>query len=121
MRMPPADDAIVVPAPEATPLAQVEPRTDTQIVVGARRSPSSPRRRARRAGWRVTVELRSRAAERARWSRSSSRSPGSAPAYLPLGHRYIGAPAPPPAADLAPLYAVLADPAIAKSSTTRSR
>ncbi len=40
--------------------------------------------------------------------------PGQAPAYIPLGHRYIGAPAPPLGADLAPLFAVLADPSVAK-------
>jgi len=37
-----------------------------------------------------------------------------APAYIPLGHRYIGAPAPPVASDLLPLHAVLGDPAVAK-------
>ena len=63
----------------------------------------------------ITVELdpeRHRARGPGRGRRS--RSPGQPPAYLPLGHRYIGAPAPPPAADLAPLLDVLADPAIAK-------
>jgi DNA polymerase-1 len=50
--------------------------------------------------------------------RTSSRSLRACPATrlrtYPLGHRYIGAPAPPPPADLAPLHAVLADPAVAK-------
>ena len=36
MKMPPSDDATVVPAPEATPLAHVEQRTDTRVVVRAR-------------------------------------------------------------------------------------
>ncbi|MEZ4368720.1 MAG: DNA polymerase I [Kofleriaceae bacterium] len=40
--------------------------------------------------------------------------PGRVPAYVPLGHRYIGAPVPPLPADLAPLLAVLADPAVPK-------
>src|SRR5690606_18822982 len=40
--------------------------------------------------------------------------PGQPAAYLPIGHRYIGAPAPPPPGDLAPLHEVLADPAVEK-------
>jgi DNA polymerase-1 len=38
----------------------------------------------------------------------------TAPAYVAYNHRYIGAPAPPPPKDLAPLHAVLADPKVAK-------
>ncbi|MEZ4359800.1 MAG: DNA polymerase I [Kofleriaceae bacterium] len=40
--------------------------------------------------------------------------PGQAPAYIPLGHRYIGAPVPATPADLAPVYALLADAAVPK-------
>jgi DNA polymerase-1 len=40
--------------------------------------------------------------------------PGRAPAYVPLGHRYIGAPEVPSPEALAPLVAVLADEEIAK-------
>jgi DNA polymerase I len=37
-----------------------------------------------------------------------------APAYLPLAHRYIGAPTPPAPADLEPVYALLADASVRK-------
>ncbi|MBA2539623.1 MAG: DNA polymerase I, partial [Deltaproteobacteria bacterium] len=40
--------------------------------------------------------------------------PGQAPAYIPVGHRYIGAPTPPVPSDLEPINALLVDPAIAK-------
>jgi DNA polymerase-1 len=39
-------------------------------------------------------------------------APGQAPAYIPLGHRYLSAPAQLTAADLAPLGQVWADPAM---------
>jgi DNA polymerase-1 len=39
-------------------------------------------------------------------------TPGRAPAYLPLAHRYLGVPAQLGEADLAPLAALLADPAV---------
>jgi DNA polymerase I len=40
--------------------------------------------------------------------------PARPPAYLPLGHRYIGAPVPPAPADLAPLFELFGDAAVAK-------
>lgn len=40
--------------------------------------------------------------------------PEQAPAYLPLAHRYIGAPTPPAPADLEPVWALLADAAVKK-------
>ena len=40
--------------------------------------------------------------------------PERAPAYVPLAHRYIGAPARPSDEALAPLYALLADPSVGK-------
>ncbi len=40
--------------------------------------------------------------------------PGRAPAYIVVGHRYIGAPIPPTPADLAPLHALLSDAAVPK-------
>ena len=48
------------------------------------------------------------------WSRIAIAVPGKPPAYIPLGHRYIGAPAPPPHADLKPLFTMLEDPTVAK-------
>ena len=54
---------------------------------------------AREAGrMAITVELDPERAERARMVAVVVAVPGQAPAYIPLGHRYIGAPAPPPAA-----------------------
>ncbi|MBV8760019.1 MAG: DNA polymerase I [Deltaproteobacteria bacterium] len=114
MKMPPSEDHTVVPAPEATPLAQVEQRTDTRVVVrpdAIAELAASARRAGRMA---VTIELSPERIDRAKLVSVVVAVPGEAPAYIPLGHRYIGAPAPPPAADLAPLHAVLADPAVAK-------
>jgi len=114
MKMPPSDDATVVPAPEATPLAHVEQRTDTRVVV-RREAIEELAAAARRAGrMAVTVELSPERIDRASLVAVVVAVPGEAPAYVPLGHRYIGAPAPPPAGDLAPLHAVLADPSVAK-------
>src|SRR5205085_10957574 len=62
----------------------------------------------------LTVELSPERPERAGLVAVVVAVDGLAPAYIPLGHRYIGAPAPPVASDLAPLHAVLRDPAVAK-------
>jgi DNA polymerase I len=40
--------------------------------------------------------------------------PDRAPAYIPVGHRYIGAPIPPAPSDLEPLHALLADASVPK-------
>ncbi len=71
---------------------------------------------AARAAGRMAlfVELDPERHERAHMIAVAVALPDQAPAYIPIGHRYIGAPAPPPAADLEPLYAVLRDPAITK-------
>ena len=85
------------------------------IVVRPRRDRRARRRGARRpSGMAITVELDPERAERAQLVAIVIAVPGRAPAYIPLGHRYIGAPAPPPPADLAPLHRVLEDPTIAK-------
>ena len=114
MKMPPSEDHTVVPAPEATPLAHVEQRTDTRVVV-RREAIADLAAAAKRAGkMAVTIELSPERIDRAKLVAVIVAVPGEAPAYIPLGHRYIGAPAPPPAADLAPLHAVLGDPDVAK-------
>ena len=114
MRMPPADDVEIVPAPETTTLAAVDPAPDTRIVVGA--GPVAELAAAARAAGKlaITIELDPERPERAGLVAIVIAVPGRAPAYVPVGHRYIGAPAPMLPVDLAPLYAVLADPAIAK-------
>jgi DNA polymerase I len=114
MRMPPEDEAAVVPAPEQAPIAAVESRGDARLVV-SREAIAELAAAARAAGkLAIDVELDPERIERARLVSIACCIPGHAPAYLPLGHRYIGAPAPPPPGDLAPLHAVLADPTIAK-------
>jgi DNA polymerase-1 len=114
MRMPPAADVVVVPAPETHALAAVEATSDTRIVVRADAiaEVAAAARRAKRMA--ITVELDPERADRAGLVAVVIAVPGQAAAYLPLGHRYIGAPAPPPPGDLVPLHQVLADPAIAK-------
>ena len=114
VRMPPGDDVVVVPAPEATALTAVEATPDTRIVVRAEHI-AELAAAARAAGrMAITVELDPERIDRAGLVAIVVGVPGQAPAYLPIGHRYIGAPAPPPPGNLAPLLEVLADPAVAK-------
>ncbi len=114
VRMPPGDDVVVVPAPEATALTTVGAAPDARIVLRADHI-AELAAAARVAGRiAITVELDPERIDRAGLVAVVVAVPGQPPAYLPVGHRYIGAPAPPPASDLAPLHDVLADPAIAK-------
>ena len=110
MRMPPGEDVVVVPAPEITAITSVEQAPDTRIVVRAD-AIAELVGAARAAGkLAVLVELDPERLERAGLVAVVIAVPGQAPAYVSLGHRYIGAPAPPPPSDLVPLYEVLADP-----------
>ena len=114
MRMPPGEDVVVVPAPEATALTEVEAAPDTRVVI--RPDAIAELAAAARAAGRMAlvVELEPTRMEVAGLVAVAIAVPGQPPAYLPLGHRYIGAPTPPLPADLAPLHAVLADAAVAK-------
>ncbi|HWO26340.1 MAG TPA: DNA polymerase I [Kofleriaceae bacterium] len=114
MRMPPDEGVVVVPAPEASALTTVAAAPDARIVL--RPDHIAELAAAARAAGRmaITVELDPQRIDRAGLVAIVISVPGQAPAYLPVGHRYIGAPAPPPAGDLAPLLEVLADPAVAK-------
>ena len=113
MKMPPADDVVIVPAPDVQQVASVAQAPDARIVLGPELAALCA---AARAAGRlaITVELDPERPERAGIVAAVIAIEGLAPAYLPLAHRYIGAPAPPTAAELAELHAVLADPAIAK-------
>jgi DNA polymerase-1 len=114
MKMPPADDVVVVPAPDINQVASVAQAPDTRIVIGgaAIRELCDAARAAGRMA--LTVELDPERPERAGVVAVALAVPGHAPAYLPLAHRYIGAPPQPTAAEIAPLHAVLGDPAVAK-------
>jgi DNA polymerase-1 len=114
IRMPPADDVVVVPAPEIHQVASVAQAPDARIVV--RGDAIAELVAAARAAGRLalTVELSPERPERAGLVAAIVAVDGLAPAYIPLGHRYLGAPAPPVASDLAPLHALLRDPAVAK-------
>jgi DNA polymerase-1 len=114
IKMPPSDDMVVVAAPETIQVETVEARQDTRVVV--RPDAIAEVAAAARAAGRmaVTVELDPERSERARMVALVVAVPGHAPAYIPLGHRYIGAPSPPVPADLDPLYKVLADHDIEK-------
>ena len=114
MRMPPSDDMVIVAAPEVAPLAAVAAAPDTRVVTRAAdlaALAASARAKGRMA---ILVELDPERHERARMVAIAIAIEGEPPMYLPIGHRYIGAPAPPVESDLAPLYAVLSDPAIGK-------
>jgi len=114
MRMPPGEDVVVVPAPEVHALASVEAAPDTRVVL--RGDAIVELVAAARAAGRfaITVELDPTRMDTAGLVAVVIAVPGQAPAYIPLGHRYIGAPAPPPASDIAPIHALLADPAVGK-------
>lgn len=114
MKMPPGEDMVVVAAPEATPVAAVETRQDTRIVVRADAIAEVVAAAEKAGKLAITVELDPERIERARMVAVVIAVPGQAPAYIPLGHRYIGAPAPPPAADLVRLHQMLEDPTVAK-------
>jgi DNA polymerase-1 len=114
IRMPPGEDVVVVPAPEATALTSIDAAPDTRVVLRADHL-AELAAAARAAGrMAITVELDPERIDRAGLVAIVVAVPGQPSAYLPIGHRYIGAPAPPPAGDLAPLLEVLADPAVAK-------
>ncbi|HET9993319.1 MAG TPA: DNA polymerase I [Kofleriaceae bacterium] len=114
MRMPPSDDMVVVPAPEQTTIAPVAARGDARIVTGAAAIKELAGEIAKAERMAITIELDPERAERAQLVAIVIAVPGLAPAYVPVGHRYIGAPAPPPPGDLKPLYHALEDPTIAK-------
>jgi DNA polymerase-1 len=114
IRMPPGEDVVVVPAPETTAIASVEQAPDTKIVTrgDAIAELAVAARKAKR--FAITVEVDPTRMDVAGLVAIVIAVPGLAPAYVPVGHRYIGAPAPPPASDLVPLHELLADPTIAK-------
>jgi DNA polymerase I len=114
MRMPPSDDMVVVPAPEQTTVAPVAARSDARLVTGAAAIAELAGEIAKAERMAITIEVDPERAERAQLVAIVIAVPGLAPAYVPIGHRYIGAPAPPPPNDLKPLYHVLEDPTIAK-------
>ena len=114
MRMPPSDDMVVVPAPEQTTVAPVAARSDARIVTGAAAIKELADEIAKAERMAITIELDPERVERAQLVAIVIAVPGLAPAYVPIGHRYIGAPAPPPPGDLKPLYHALEDPTIAK-------
>jgi DNA polymerase-1 len=114
MRMPPSDDMVVVPAPEQTTVAPVAARGDARIVTGAAAIKELAGEIAKAERMAITIEVDPERSERAQLVAIVIAVPGLAPAYVPVGHRYIGAPAPPPPGDLKPLYHVLEDPTIAK-------
>jgi len=114
MRMPPGEDMEVVAAPEATPVATVETRQDTKVVTSAAAIAELAKQADAAGKIAVTIELDPERVERARMVALIVAVPNQPPAYIPLGHRYIGAPPPPSAQDLLPLYRVLEDPTVAK-------
>jgi DNA polymerase-1 len=114
MRMPPGEDVVVVPAPETTAVAAIETAPDPKITIrpDAIAELAAAATKAKRLA--LTVELDPERPEKAGFVAIVVAVRGLAPAYIPVGHRYIGAPAPPLAKDLAPLFAVLEDPTVEK-------
>lgn len=114
MRMPPSGDMAVLPSPGAVEVTATEARSDARVVTGAAAIAELARHAEVAGRMAMMVELDPARAERARLVAIVVAVPGHAPAYVPLGHRYIGAPSPPPPGDLQPLLHVLEDPTIAK-------
>ncbi|MEO8551446.1 MAG: DNA polymerase I, partial [Kofleriaceae bacterium] len=114
MKMPPSDDMVVVPAPEQSVVAPVAARNDARIVTGAAAIKQLADEIVKAEKMAITIEVDPERSERALLVAIVIAVPGLAPAYVPVGHRYIGAPAPPPPGDLKPLYHALEDPTIAK-------
>ncbi|HEY0251428.1 MAG TPA: DNA polymerase I, partial [Kofleriaceae bacterium] len=114
MKMPPSDDMVVVPSPEAAPVVTVEARNDARIVTGGAAIKELANEIAAAEKMAITIEVDPEREERAQLVAIVIAIPGKPPAYVPVGHRYIGAPAPPPPVDLKPLYNVLEDPTVAK-------
>ena len=115
MRMPPGEGVVVVAAPETTALvASIESAPEPKIVSrpDAIAELAAAATKAKRIA--LTIELDPERPEKAGLVAMVIAVPGMAPAYLPLGHRYIGAPAPPVATDLLPLRNVLANASIEK-------
>ena len=114
MKMPPSEDMVVLPSPEAPQVTTVEARGDTRIVSGGAAIALVAQQAEAAGKLAITVEVDPERAERAHLVAVVVAVPDQPPAYIPLGHRYIGAPSPPPPSDLEPLYRVLEDPTVAK-------
>ena len=110
----PAPPSAATPDSVGGPAVEGSPWTAVEIVVrpDALADLAAAARAAGSIG--VWVEGSGERAERAHVIAIAIAVAGRPTAYIPLGHRYIGAPAPPAPGDLAPLAAMLADPAIAK-------
>jgi len=111
----PRGNVLEAPTPDAAPVAQdSSPLADTEIALSAARL-AHWADAARAAGkLAINVEVDAERADRLHLIGLAIAVPGAGSAYVPLGHRFIGAPPPPERAALAPLWAALADPAIAK-------
>ncbi|MDX2091838.1 MAG: DNA polymerase I [Kofleriaceae bacterium] len=114
MRMPPGEDVVVVPAPETTAVAAIETAPDPKITIRPDAIAELAAAAAKAKRMALTVELDPERPEKAGFVAVVVAVKGLAPAYIPLGHRYIGAPAPPLAKDLRPLFDVLEDPNVEK-------
>ena len=90
------------------------PLADAEIAISAARIAHwvEAARECKRMG--LIVEHDGQRTERAHLVGIGIAVPGHGSAYVPLGHRFIGAPPPPERAALAPLWELLADPAVAK-------
>jgi DNA polymerase-1 len=110
----PAPPSAATPDTVGGPAVEGSPWTAVEIVVrpDALADLAAAARAAGSIG--VWVEGSGERAERAHVVALAIAVAGRPTAYIPLGHRYIGAPAPPAPGDLAPIAAVLTDPAIAK-------
>ncbi len=100
--------------PESVPAPAAAPAVQSRVVV--RGDELSELVAAARTAGKValSVELSAERLDQASCVALVLAVPEREPAYVPLGHRYIGAPSPPTPADLAPVLELLADGSVAK-------
>lgn len=103
------DGEAATPAGEAIPPAQVMVRGE-EIAELCREA----RAAAAEAPIAIGLELDGERADLAQPIAYIVALPNRSPVYIPVGHRYIGAPIPPAPSDLEPLHALLADAAVPK-------
>jgi DNA polymerase I len=101
-------------SPDGADAAEAAPLAEPEVAISAARIAAwvDAARAAGRVG--VLFEHDGERTDRAHVIGIAVAVPGRGSAYVPLGHRFIGAPPPPERAAIAPLWELLADPAVAK-------
>jgi DNA polymerase-1 len=103
------------PAPEPETVEHAEPLAEPEVAISSAKIAAWVERIRAAGRFGLVVEVDSERADRLHLIGLAIGVPGAGSAYIPLGHRFIGAPPPPERAALAPLFALFADPSLPKS------